>query len=168
MMRKSPIFYGKERYTLPWRQSGSYCVSNQQPHDCLLNCLFRRRSKKTSKLRVTSLCARNSPVTGVFLAQKGSNAKNVSIRWRHHGILNNKQFNPCGIPYVSKLMNALLNVSSSVMFSRHLAKYRWCNMPVHTDGFVEEPWRHRGIETRSSLQRISAIRFVASRCCEFW
>ena len=28
-------------------------VSNHQPHDCLLNRLFRRRSKKTSKLRVT-------------------------------------------------------------------------------------------------------------------
>ena len=30
-------------------------VSNHQPHDCLLNRLFRRRSKKTSKLRVTGL-----------------------------------------------------------------------------------------------------------------
>ena len=30
-------------------------VSNQQPHDCLLNSLFRRRSKKTSTLRVTGL-----------------------------------------------------------------------------------------------------------------
>ena len=31
-------------------------VSNHQPHGCLLNRLFRRRSKKTSKLRVTGLC----------------------------------------------------------------------------------------------------------------
>ena len=30
-------------------------VSNHQPHDCLLSCLFRRRSKKTSKLRVAGL-----------------------------------------------------------------------------------------------------------------
>ena len=30
-------------------------VSNHQPHDCSLNRLFRRRSKKTSKLRVTGL-----------------------------------------------------------------------------------------------------------------
>ena len=36
-------------------------VSNYQPHSCLLNRLFRRRSKKKSKLRVTGLCARNSP-----------------------------------------------------------------------------------------------------------
>ena len=31
-------------------------VSNYRHLDCLLNCLFRRRSKKTSKLRVTGLC----------------------------------------------------------------------------------------------------------------
>ena len=43
-----------------------------------------RRSKKTSKLRVTGLYAGNSPVTGEFPAQKASNAENVSISWRHH------------------------------------------------------------------------------------
>ena len=36
-------------------------VSNHQPHSCLLNRLMRRRSKKTSKLRVTGLCGGNSP-----------------------------------------------------------------------------------------------------------
>ena len=36
-------------------------VSNHQPHGCLRNRLFRRRSKKTSKLRVTGLCVVNSP-----------------------------------------------------------------------------------------------------------
>ena len=36
-------------------------VSNHQPRDCLLKRLFRRRSKKTSKLRVTGLCVGNSP-----------------------------------------------------------------------------------------------------------
>ena len=38
---------------LQWRHNGCDSVSNHQPHDCLLNRLFRRRSKKTSKLRVT-------------------------------------------------------------------------------------------------------------------
>ena len=59
-------------------------VSNHQPHDCLLNRLFRRRSKTTSELHVTGLCAGNSPVTGEFPAQMASNAENVSICWRHH------------------------------------------------------------------------------------
>ena len=43
-------------YILQWRYNGCDGVLNQQPCDCLLNCLFRRRSKKTSKLRVTGLC----------------------------------------------------------------------------------------------------------------
>ena len=40
--------------------------------------------KKTSKLRVTGLCAGNSPGTGEFPAQMASYAENVSIWWRHH------------------------------------------------------------------------------------
>ena len=59
-------------------------VSNHQPHDCLPNRLFRRRSRKTSKLHITGLCAWNSPVTGEFPAQRASYEENVSIWWRHH------------------------------------------------------------------------------------
>ena len=55
-----------------------------RPHDCLLNRLCRRRSKKRSRLGVTGLCEGNSPVTGEFPAQGASNAENVSIWWRHH------------------------------------------------------------------------------------
>ena len=70
--------------SLQWRHNARPGVSNHQPHDCLLNHLFRRRSKKTSKLRVTGLCAGNSPVTGEFPAQMAIKAENVSIWWRHH------------------------------------------------------------------------------------
>ena len=47
--------------SLHWRHNDHDCVSNHQPHGCLLNRLFGRRSKKTSKLHVTGLCAGNSP-----------------------------------------------------------------------------------------------------------
>ena len=70
--------------TLQWCHNGRDGVSNHHPHHCLLNRLFGRRSKKTSKLRVTVLCAGNSPVTGEFPTQMASNAENVSIWWRHH------------------------------------------------------------------------------------
>ena len=70
--------------SLLWRHNGGECVSNHQPHDCLLNRLFGRWSKKTSKPRVAGLCAGNSPETGEFPAQMASNAENVSIWWRHH------------------------------------------------------------------------------------
>ena len=69
--------------TLLWLHNGHDGVSNHQPRHCLLNRLFRGRSKKTSKLRVTGLCAGNSPLTGEFPAQRASNAENVSIWWRH-------------------------------------------------------------------------------------
>ena len=42
---------------LRWRHNDHDGVSNHHPHGCLLN----RRSKKTSKLRVTGLCVGNSP-----------------------------------------------------------------------------------------------------------
>ena len=70
---------------LRWRHNERDGVSNHQPHYCILNRLFRRRSKKTSKLRVTGLCEGNSPVTGEFPAQRASNAENAFIWWRHHG-----------------------------------------------------------------------------------
>ena len=63
----------------------SLIISNHQAHDCQLNYLFRRLSKKASRLCVTGLCEGNSPVTGEFPAQRASNAKNVSIWWRQHG-----------------------------------------------------------------------------------
>ena len=72
--------------TLRWRHNGCDSVSNHQPHHCLLNRLSRRRSKKTSKLRVTGLCVGNSPGTGEFSAQMASNAKNASIWWRPHDL----------------------------------------------------------------------------------
>ena len=42
--------------SLLWRHNGRDGVSNHQPRDRLLNHSFSRRSKKTSKLRVTGLC----------------------------------------------------------------------------------------------------------------
>ena len=74
------------RVVLQWRDNERDGVSNHQPYGCLLNRLFRRRSKNTSKLRVAGLCEENSPVTGEFPAQRASNAENVSIWWRHHDV----------------------------------------------------------------------------------
>ena len=73
------------KYMVWWRDGDErYGVSYHRPHDCFVNHLFRRGSKKTTKLRVTGLCAGNSPVAGEFPAQMTSNAENVSIWWRHH------------------------------------------------------------------------------------
>ena len=72
------VMSGAEFFTLQWCDS----VSNHQPHNCYLSRLFRRSSKKISKLRVTSLCE--------FPATVASNAENVSIWWRHHEMWSSK------------------------------------------------------------------------------
>ena len=72
--------------SLQWCHIERDSVSHHQHHDCLPNRLFRHRSKKTSKLRATGLCAGNSPVTGEFPAQRASNAENASIWWCHNVI----------------------------------------------------------------------------------
>ena len=63
--------------SLQWRHNEHDSVSNHQAHHCLLNHLFRRRSKIRSKLRITGLCVRNSPVTDEFPAQRARNTCRV-------------------------------------------------------------------------------------------
>ena len=90
------------------RHDGPDGVWNNRPRDCLLNRLFRRRSKKISKLRVTGLCAGNSPVTGEFPAQMTSNAENVSIWWRHPLILIYRT-TLRAIPFLTLIVNSQWN-----------------------------------------------------------
>ena len=69
---------------LQWRHNDHYGVSNHQPHDCLLNHLFRRRSKKTSKLCITGLCVGNPPGP-VNSPHKGLvMRKIIPFLWCHH------------------------------------------------------------------------------------
>ena len=66
--------------SLYWRHN----VSNNERVDCMLNPLFRCRSKKTSKLHVFGLCEGNPLVTGGFPSQRASNTEKASIWWHHH------------------------------------------------------------------------------------
>ena len=71
-------------HSLQWCHNERDGFSDYRHLYCLLNRLFRRGSKKASKLRVTGLCEGNHPVTGGFLSQRISNTENVSIWCRHH------------------------------------------------------------------------------------
>ena len=70
--------------TLQWRHNECGGVSNQRRLGCLLNRLFRRRSKKMSMFRVTGLCegihrwSVNSPHKWPVTR------KMFFIWWRHH------------------------------------------------------------------------------------
>ena len=84
---KSPEFYHSQpRNFIPlqWRHNERDSVSNHQLTIVYSTVYSRHRSKKTSKLRVTGLCAGNSLGTREFPAQRASYAENVSIWWCHH------------------------------------------------------------------------------------
>ena len=82
---------------LLWRHNGRDGVSNHQPHDCLLNRLFRCRSKKTPKLCVTGFCWENSPVTGELPAQMVSNAEKFPFDFVFMGWTSLPIFSPVAI-----------------------------------------------------------------------
>ena len=123
-------------WALQWRHGGRDSVSNHQPRECLLSRLIRRRSKKTSKLRATGLCAGNSPETGEFPTQRASNAENVSIWWRHHG---EKEF-----------LHINLTIKPSFVF-HFVSKYR-TTLISHDGGFMS--------------QRVNYVELLCFRCCQ--
>ena len=69
--------------SLNWRHNGRDGVSNHQPHHCLLDRLFRRRSKKKSNSASLAF-VREFTGDRSIPAQMASNAENVSIWLRHH------------------------------------------------------------------------------------
>ena len=101
----SDMYFHIDKSILPislhWRDNGRDGFSHHQSRDCLVSRLVRRRWKKTSKLRVTGICAGNSPVTGEFPAQMASYAENVSIWWRHHILECRGDFTLIGLSYES-------------------------------------------------------------------
>ena len=113
---------------LEWRHNERHIVSNHIHLDCLPNVffvfIFRRKSKNTSKLRVTGLCEGNPLVSGGFPLQRGSNAEQVSIWWRHHAILINELKNKglvqrCGISSMPNASSVQQSVSSHVKIENY-------------------------------------------------
>ena len=107
-----------------WRHYERDGVSNYQRFDCLLNRLFKRRSKKTSKLRVTGLCEGNSPVTDEFPAQRANNAENVSISWRHHGHRRQHRF-PIRTHSLSYGIHFARNITSFLLLGLYPISFRF-------------------------------------------
>ena len=73
------------KYTLQRRHNVQDGISNHWCIYCLLNCCFRWRSKKPSKLCATGLCLENSLLTREFPPQRSSNVENVSDWWCNRG-----------------------------------------------------------------------------------
>ena len=105
----------------------------------LLNSLFRYRSHKISKLRVTGLCEGNSPVAGEFPAQRTSNAKNISIWWRHHGKPNSCPDANFAVIYSSLFIH---------IFRTHFTAARL----LHYSDVTWASWHLKSLATRSFMQ----------------
>ena len=117
--------------TFQWRHNERNGVSNHRRLDCLSNRLFRRRSKKTFKLRVAGLREGKSPVTGEFPAQKTSNAESVSIWWRRHGSPSNG--------YQGDMINKSVGWSAT---GTNMAKYRVVSSIKYRDVFLSLVFRY--------------------------
>ena len=115
-----PTLRQHQNSPLQWRDNDYDGVSNHQPHGYLLNRLFRCRSKKTSKLRVTGLCAGNLP---------------GPVNSPHKGPVTRKMF-PCFVQ--SEAANQLAGRShilpATLLLSclgreGHYQRYHWSSMP---------------------------------------
>ena len=121
----APDVFGSRKYTFQWRHNGHDGVLNHQPHySCLLNRLFGRRSKKTSKLR------RHWPLCGEFTGD----------RWIPR--TNGQQRGKCFYLMTSSCMGVMLHYGICLLFNRELwglAFLHWCrNGAGHIDGLVQE------------------------------
>ena len=64
---------------ISWHHNEGHGTSNHQHLDCLLTRLFRRTSKRTSKLRVTGPPEENPPITSELPSKRTSNADKYSF-----------------------------------------------------------------------------------------
>ena len=145
-----------------------YGVSNHRCFDCLLNRLFRRRLKKTTKLRVIGLCEGNSPVTGDLPAQRASNTENVCIWWRHHA-----QFFLLG-RYPTGISIGSCGAACASFVKTHLItnKYSPLNMPYMLNPFalVINKWTLlvQFFGKKLMYSRISHVAFFLTRLLRYF
>ena len=88
----------------------------------------RRRSKKTSKLRVTGICEGNSPVIGEFPVQRACNTENVSI-WSRNSVC---EWTRVGVDQdsgVEKVENTMILISLNLKFWMHDDVIKWKHFP---------------------------------------
>ena len=148
--------------SLRWRHNDYDGVSNHQLHGCLLNRLFRRRSKKTSKLRVTGLCVGNSP---------------GPVNSPHKGPVTRKMF-----PFddVIMLFRELFTVCCALLwfgigqfksYPSGLLKWHWVNLTIAPlPG--QQPWRiwemHPINSRRNYVYNINTITKTVKQAIQVW
>ena len=143
----------KYLFTSEWRHNEHDGVSNHQPHHCLVNRLLRLRSKKTSKLRVTGLCAGNSPVNS---PHKGPETRKMfpfdDVIMRYHPLsdIQHHWYSINAINYASgHLWHSFGFWSRSTMlFVRTLVNSLWYNDAIWSPAFGQHRFREYLVAVR--------------------
>ena len=96
----------------------------------LLNRLFRCRSKKTSKIRITGLCEGNPLVTGWFPSQRASNTKNDVVL---HVDLSRSSTGPIYTgPIQTRMRSFDVFVAVSLKLSTEQSSWQWSHTSWHS------------------------------------
>ena len=116
--------------------------------------VYSDRSRKTSKLRVTGLCAGYSSGTGEFPAQMASNQENISIWWHHHVTGHNSMVNtnlqtrsdavvhvPQPTKHPGRIQRNDKNMIAGILPKNHDDVIKWKHFPRYWP-FVHSP--HKG------------------------
>ena len=127
---------------LQWRHNERDGVSNHQRLDCLRNRLFRRRSKKTSKLRVTGLCVGNSLVTADFPHQGQYCGNLMAQSWKFVNVMSRYQLftKPSTEPVLIYNQYDLQNTNKNIIL---LSMRNWTSHFSYCKYFVRIPLRQK-------------------------
>ena len=127
--------------TLQWRHNERHGVSKHRRLYCLFNCRFSRRSKKTSKPRVTGLCAGNSP---------------WSVNSLHKRPVTRKMF-----PFYDVIMKDPMN---KTLVSNYNQCSQWLiNMLVSSYWVIDGPWKQGAVSIRKTVLPGMAIPMLKIR-----
>ena len=167
--------------SLQWCHNEHDGVSNHQPHGCLLDHLFRHRSKKTSRLQDTP-----GPLWGEFNgdqwipAQMASNMEKISIWWHHHvaGVIHHLWSSPKSDWYTKVTSNQWTHMSMSSKYPSKYQLFHWtdlrlCHKYLETEmlSFWELKfcqWLHRCVKMTSGAVRdenfikMTIFRYISS------
>ena len=146
---KQPEFKWIDHMTLRWRHNGRVVVTIV--YSTVHSSADQR---KISKLRITGLCAGNTPVAGEFPAQMASYAENVSIWWRHYEIITNWWYTPHPqTPLKAKQTTTLcifcgytINILRGCMSAKIFPKFRfirWFDTPMNVYWMAKIPSKSR-------------------------
>ena len=124
----------------------------------------RRRSKKTSKLRVTGLCEGNSPVAGEFPTQKASYAKCFHLMTSSWSPINHNSVItvPCHrCMMVFSWYQLCTNLHVPEKLTKIASQYQRLTVPVASQYLFRTggPWIQHGNRWRRDRSRIQSIKY---------